>query len=125
MPKLHISLRAGKPAAYRQAIFDSLYQAMREALNVPDDDQFMTLSEHEPANFRYGGAFNIPRSDDLVFIQIIVFNTRTVEQKKALYARVAHRLGESPGIRPEDVFINVIDAPMENWSIGYGAAQFA
>ena len=35
MPLLHISLRAGKPEGYRQAIFDSLYRAMRETLNVP------------------------------------------------------------------------------------------
>jgi hypothetical protein len=29
MPLIHVSLRAGKPEAYRQAIFDSLYRAMR------------------------------------------------------------------------------------------------
>src|SRR5690606_31449066 len=82
MPLLQISLRAGKPEAYRQAIFDSLYQAMRETLDVPEDDQFMTITEHEPANFRYGDAFGIARSDDLVFIRIVVFDTRTAEQKK-------------------------------------------
>ena len=38
VPLIHISLRAGKPEAYRQAIFDSLYRAMREALNVVEDD---------------------------------------------------------------------------------------
>ncbi len=54
MPLLHISLRAGKPEAYRQAIFDGLYRAMRDTLNVPDDDQFMTITEHEAANFRFG-----------------------------------------------------------------------
>ena len=86
MPLLHISLRAGKPAAYRQAIFDNLYRAMREALNVPEDDQFMTLTEHEAANFRYGHAFGVTRSDDLVYIQITVFNTRTAEQKTILVA---------------------------------------
>ena len=52
MPLIHISLRAGKPEAYRQAIFDSLYRAMREALDVPEDDQFMTIREHDAANFR-------------------------------------------------------------------------
>ena len=48
MPLTHISLRAGKPEAYRQAIFDSLYRTMREALNVVEDDQFMTITEHAP-----------------------------------------------------------------------------
>ena len=125
MPLIHISLRAGKPAAYRQAIFDSLYRAMRETLNVPEDDQFMTISEHDAANFRYGGAFGIIRSDDLVYIQITVFNSRTAEQKKALYRRIAELLGESPGIRAEDVFVNILEAAKENWSVGHGLAQFA
>ena len=125
MPLIHISLRAGKPEAYRQAIFDSLYRAMREALGVPEDDQFMTISEHDAANFRYGNAFGITRSDDLVYIQITVFDTRTAEQKKALFRRIAQLLGDSPGIRPEDVFVNVLDAAKENWSVGHGLAQFA
>jgi 4-oxalocrotonate tautomerase len=125
VPLIHISLRAGKPQSYRQAIFDSLYRAMREALGVPEDDQFMTISEHDAANFRYGSAFGIVRSDDLVFIQITVFNTRTAEQKKALFRQIAELLGESPGIRPEDVFVNVLEAAKENWSVGHGFAQFA
>jgi 4-oxalocrotonate tautomerase len=125
MPLIHISLRAGKPETYRQAIFDSLYRAMRETLNVPEGDQFMTISEHDAANFRYGAAFGITRSDDLVFIRIAVFNTRTADQKKALFRRIAELLGENPGIRPEDVFVNILDTAKENWSVGHGLAQFA
>lgn len=125
MPLLHISLRAGKPQAYRQAILDGLYCAMREALNVPEDDQFMTITEHDATNFRYGSAYGVARSADVVYIQIIVFSTRTAEQKKALFRRIAELLGESPGIRPEDVFVTVLDAAKENWSVGYGLAQFA
>ena len=125
MPLLHISLRAGRPEAYRQAIFDSLYRAMRETLNVPEDDQFMTISEHDAANFRYGAAYGVARSNDLVFIQITVFDTRTAEQKKALFRRIAELLGESPGIRPEDVFVTVLESRKENWSVGHGLAQFA
>jgi phenylpyruvate tautomerase PptA (4-oxalocrotonate tautomerase family) len=125
MPLIHISLRAGKPEAYRQAIFDSLYRAMREALNVPEDDQFMTISEHDAANFRHGNAYGITRSADVVYIQVIVFDTRTVAQKKALFRRIAELLGQSPGIRPEDIFVTVLDAAKENWSVGHGLAQFA
>ena len=125
MPLLHISLRTGKPAAYRRAIFDGLYRAMRETLNVPEDDQFMTITEHEPANFRTGTGYGVARSQDVVYIQITVFDTRTPEQKKALYRRIAELLGENPGIRPEDVFVQVLNAPRENWSVGHGLAQFA
>ena len=125
MPLLHISMRAGKPDAYRQAILDGLYRAMREALNVPEGDEFMTISELAPANFRCGNAYGVNRSEDAVLIQITVFASRTAEQKKALYRRIADALGENPGIRPEDVFVNVLDAPAENWSVGHGIAQFA
>ena len=126
MPFAHISLRSGKPEAYRQAIFDSVYRALRETFNVPEDDQFMVMTEHEAANFRYGATYlDIARSDDLVFIQITANNTRTLEQKKALFRRIAELLGENPGLRPEDVFVNLVEVLKENWSLGGGLAQYA
>ncbi|WP_395454242.1 tautomerase family protein [Azospirillum melinis] len=126
MPLVHISLRAGKPEAYRQAIFDSLYRAMHETFNVPEDDQFMTITEHDAANFRYSASYlGVDRSDDLVYIQITANNTRTVEQKKALFQRIMELLGENPGIRPQDVFVNIVEVAKENWSLGNGVAQYA
>jgi phenylpyruvate tautomerase PptA (4-oxalocrotonate tautomerase family) len=126
MPLTHISLRAGKPDAYRQAIFDGLYRAMRETFDVPEDDQFMTIQEHDAANFRYGASYlGIARSDDLVLIQITAMNTRTVDQKKALFRRIAELLGQNPGIRPEDVLVSLVEGERENWSLGRGLAQYA
>lgn len=126
MPLVHIAMRAGKPDAYRQAIFDSVYRALRDTFNVPEDDQFMTITEHEPANFRYGASYlGVARSDDLVFIQITANNTRTLEQKKALFRRTAELLGDRPGIRPEDVFVSLVEVAKENWSLGRGLAQYA
>ncbi|WP_456282574.1 tautomerase family protein [Cupriavidus sp. JZ107] len=126
MPLVHIAMRAGKPDAYRQAIFDSVYRALRETFNVPEDDQFMTITEHEPANFRYGASYlGVARSDDLVFIQITANNTRTLEQKKALFRRTADLLGDRPGIRPEDVFVSLVEVAKEAWSLGHGLAQYA
>ena len=126
MPLLHISLRTGKSPAYRQAIFDNLYRAMRETFRVPEADPFMALTEHEAANFRYGASYlGIARGDDLVFIQITANDTRSVEQKKALFRRIAELLGENPGIRPEDVFVSLVEVAKENWSLGNGLAQYA
>ena len=124
MPITHISMRSGKPAVYRQAILDGIYQALRDALDVPEDDQFMTITEHDADNFRYGAAFGVERSDDLVYIRITIFDTRPVEQKKALFRRIADILTANPGIRPEDIFINIYDTPKENWSVGHGDMQF-
>lgn len=126
MPLVHISLRAGKPEAYRQAIFDGVYQALRDTFNVPDDDQFMAVTEHDAANFRYGATYlDVARSDDVVFIQITASNTRGMEQKKALFRRIAQRLGARPGMREEDVFVSLVEVAKENWSLGRGLAQYA
>ena len=126
MPLVHISLRAGKSDTYRQAIFDGVYQAMRDTFNVPEDDQFMTITEHDPSNFRYGANYlDIPRSDDVVFIQISAMNSRTAEQKKALFARIVELLSKEPGMRPEDVLVSLLEGVKENWSLGNGIAQYA
>ena len=126
MPLIRISLKKGKPSAHRKALADGVYLALRETFNVPEDDLFVTISEHEDDNFFYGANYlGIERSDDLVIVQLTVSNTRTIEQKKALFRRIVERLSESPGLRPEDVFINLIEVEKENWSFGHGIAQYA
>lgn len=126
MPFSRVCIRRGESREYRQAILDNLYQAMRETFNVPEDDQFMVIDEYDPDNFVFNKSYlDIARSDKFVLIQLTVNNTRTVEQKKALYARIVERLQVQPGIRAEDVFINLVEVNKENWSFGNGLAQYA
>jgi phenylpyruvate tautomerase PptA (4-oxalocrotonate tautomerase family) len=126
MPLTRVSLRRGKPAAYRQAILDGLYAAMRETFDVPEADYFMLVTEHDAAEFWCNPTYaGVMRSDDLVIIQLTVNNTRTVAQKKALYGRIAEKLAAKPGIRSEDVFISLVETLPENWSLGHGLAQYA
>jgi phenylpyruvate tautomerase PptA (4-oxalocrotonate tautomerase family) len=126
MPLVRISLRRGKPAPYRKAIAEGVYTALRETFNVPDEDRFITISEHDEDSLLFSRSYmGIERSDDLVILQITVSNTRTVEQKKALFARIAERLAQEPGLRREDVFINLVEVVKENWSFGNGIAQYA
>ena len=125
MPLTRIALRAGKPAAYRQALTQGIQRALIAEFNVPEDDIFMVITEHDESNFFYGRNYlGIQRSDDLVLIQIAANNTRTQEQKKALYKRIADNLAEHPGVRREDVFINLVEVLKENWSFGNGIAQY-
>jgi 4-oxalocrotonate tautomerase len=94
MPLVRIDLRRGKSAAYKKAISDAVYE------------DFL----YEP---NYLG---IAHSADFIMLQITVTNTRTVEQKKALHARIVELLEKNPSIRRQDVMINLIDVGKENWS---------
>jgi 4-oxalocrotonate tautomerase len=126
MPLVRVSLRKGKLDDYKRAIGDGVYKAMREVFNVPDEDRFVVVSEHSESEFQFSKTYlDIARSDDLVVIQITANNTRTVEQKKALFARIADLLSANPGLRKEDVFVSLVDVPKENWSFGNGIAQYA
>lgn len=126
MPLTHISMLRGKSDCYQQAVFDSVGHALHETFNVPKGNQFMVIHEHDPVSFRFGASFlGIERSTDLLYIQITANNTRTLEQKKQMYQRITELLGANPGVRPEDVFINLIEVAKENWSLGNGLAQYA
>ena len=126
MPLVQISLLKDKPAEYRRAISDNVYRAMIETFDVPDDDKFQIITEHEADDLIYDKNYlGIERTDDILFIRLTVNDTRTLEQKKALYKRIAELLAENPGIRPQDVLINLVEVAKENWSFGNGEAQYA
>ena len=126
MPFTRIAVRAGKPATYRKALTQGIHQALMEIFKVPEDDIFMIITEHDADNFVFGRHYlGIERSDDLVMIQIAANNTRGQDQKKALFAQIAENLARDPGVRREDVFVNLVDVARENWSFGNGVAQYA
>ena len=126
MPLVRISLRAGQTPSRRQAIADGVHRAMVETFNVPADDRFQILSDHDNSTMIYDRSYpKLERSDDQVFVQIYCNNTRGVEQKKALYARMADILAETAKLRRHDLFISLVEVAKENWSFGDGIAQYA
>jgi len=115
MPLATISLRQGTTREYRRAIADSVHAAMMDALGLPADDRFQLVLEHAPENMIHDRwFFGVERSEQSVFIQIVI-NRRDVSEKRRLFARIAENLAASPGVRPEDVFIGLIEVAPENW----------
>lgn len=126
MPLVRIDLRAGHSPAVRRLVGDAVHQAMVETLNIPSDDRFQVITEHPAEGMIYDpGYLGISRSDGVIFIQITLNAGRTVEQKRALYARIAALVGERAEVRPGDVLVSLVEVPRENWSFGDGAAQYA
>lgn len=125
MPLIRISLRRGRPAADLSAIVDGIYRALRETFEVPDKDLFALVHQHEAEEFLFDPHyFGFQRSAGMVMIQLTVANTRGVTQKKALYAAIADNLNRAPGLRPDDIFVNLVEVKREDWSFGGGIAQY-
>ena len=125
MPMTRVALRKGKSRDYKRAILDRIYEAMRESVHIKDGDRFMSITEHDASEFAYGSEFlDVARTDELVQIQVFWSPGKTAEMKQAMYKAIVERLAKAPGIRPEDVFICVFEAPAENWSFGNGETQF-
>lgn len=126
MPLARIDLAKGKSADYRRTVGEVVYDAMLAALNVPKDDRFQVINEHEPENFVIDPSYlGIQRTGDCIVIQLTLNAGRGVEQKRSFYKAVADGLHERLGLRREDVFISLVEVAKENWSFGNGEAQYA
>ena len=126
MPFTQITMTEGKSAEYRATLMEEIYLAMRDTINIPEDDRFATISEHKPENINNSGSYlDIDRSDDVIFIQITLNHGRSTDQKKALYSKIAERLNASLDVRREDVVVSLIEVQLEDWSLGNGEGQYA
>ncbi|MGO9978774.1 MAG: tautomerase family protein [Candidatus Sulfotelmatobacter sp.] len=124
MPLVRIDLGEGKTSEYRTQVGQIVYQAMLDVLNVPKDDRFQIITEHAKDGLQFDRDYlGVHRSDDCIFLQIILNSGRTVEMKQRFYKAVADRLHESLKLRREDVFINLVEVSKENWSFGNAEAQ--
>ena len=126
MPLVRISLLKGKPAAYRRKVGDAIHQALAETIDVPAKDRFQLITEHDPEDFVYDREYlGIVRSRDLVIVQATISAGRSLHLKRRLYRAITERLAAAVQLRPEDVFVNVIEVAKENWSFGNGIASYA
>lgn len=124
MPLVRISMKP-RSAGERRAIGDAVYTAMRETLNVPENDRFQVITEHSSEELVYDPDYmGIARTDGVVFVQVFLRRGRTVEMKQAFYRRTAELLHANAGVRLGDVFIVMSENEPPDWSFGNGIAQY-
>ena len=126
MPLVRLTLARGRSPEDRRAMSESVHQALVETAGVPADDFFCAVHELPEEDLRFDPSYlGIQRSKELVIVQIVLNAGRTVEVKRALFARIAEKLGQRPGLRHEDVLINLVEVPRENWSFGNGLMSYS
>ncbi len=115
----------GKPEGFGKRIGEVVYRTMVETINVPANDNFQLITEHDSNTLIYDPSYlSIPRTDGIVIVQITLNEGRAVELKKAFFKTLAQRLRAELSIRTEDVFVSLVEVKKENWSFGNGVAQY-
>ena len=124
MPFVKINLAQNLTEKVKNDISLSVHESLMAHFNVPADDYFHVIHEVRLTDLVFrSGHFNVPHSNNLVFIEITARHGRTVEMKKALYHSIAEKIAARTPITMDDVFIVLTEVTAENWSFGQGLAQ--
>ena len=125
MPLVRIDLVEGKSQEYRAQVSDIVHQTLVDVLSVPEHDRFQVITEHPTGGLPFHRDYlGIHRTDNCIFFQITLNSGRSVELKQSFYNALTDRLNEGVKLRREDVLINLMEVPKENWSFGNGEAQY-
>lgn len=126
MPLVRIDLSKKYSEKTAREVGDIVYQVMHEHFNVPKDDQFQIINRHDATNLVIPNSYlGIEYSDGIIFIQAAISFGRSTETKKRLYKEICAALVSRLQVRPEDIFINLVEVSKENWSFGNGEMQYA
>lgn len=125
MPFVRISLPKKLSLETKNKISESIHQSLIEEFHIPTDDYFHIIEELESHQIKYPESYlGISHSEEIVYVQIIAGQGRTLEQKKKLYQQIANRISSSTPILMNNVIIVLLENNgLENWSFGNGEIQ--
>ena len=124
MPLIYVDLIEGRTPAEVQALLDTIHEAVLEAFTVPQRDRYQVVSTH-PAHeiVALDTGLGITRSSRLVIVHAVI-RRRTCPQKQRFYELLASKLAEQCGLDPADLVVSITENDDDDWSFGYGRAQF-
>jgi len=126
MPFVRIDLNKKYPDGVAQQVGDIIFQAMREHINVPEDDKFQVITKHDTNELVIPKSYlGIEYSEGIIFIQVTLNEGRSTEMKQQFYKAINEALVAKLKLRPQDIVINLVEVNKENWSFGNGAMQYA
>ena len=114
MPFVRIDLSKKHPEGFAQQVGEIVYEVMTGHINVPKDDKFQVITKHESHELVMPKSYlGIEYSEDIIFIQVTLNEGRTTELKKKFYKAICEGLVEKLKVRPQDIFINLVEVSKE------------
>ena len=125
MPLVRISVSNTVSAERRKQIADSIYDAMRTTLGIPEGDRFIILTAHTQDELIADPHFmKMQRTNDFLIVHVTLRQGRSTEIKQSFYKKVAELLNERANVDPDNVMIVLTENGLEDWSFGRGEAQY-
>lgn len=110
----------------KRALADVLNQSLVQALDLPEGDRFISITEHGDGELHLHPTYmNMARSESAMIITVLLGPHHPLENKRRLAATVNRLVVEALGVSPDDVFLAIIPVPRENFSFGRGELQLA
>ena len=104
----------------------AIQDALVSVLKVPPDDFFQVIHELPRNRFIHPSSFlGMAYSDDLLLLDVAFISGRPTETRLALLKELNAQVVERARISPDDLLIQLSEAPGENYSFGQGLAQRA
>jgi hypothetical protein len=97
----------------RAAVSDAIHASAVTVLGLPEDKRFHRFFPLEPDDF----VVPTGRSQDYTIIEVVLFEGRTVETKKAFVRDLFVRFADELLISPTDLEITLLESPRHNWGI--------
>lgn len=125
MPFIRISLPKKFSQETKDEISKSVHLSLVQEFNIPQDDYFHIIEELEIQQIKFPETYlDIPHTSDIVYIQIIAGQGRTLEQKKGLYKAIANRITNTTTVTKNNIIIVLLENDgRQNWSFGNGEIQ--
>ncbi len=124
MPLMRLDVIEGRSDDEMKALLDAVHRAMVEAFKVPERDRYQIVHEHPKSRMiMEDTGLDIPRTDKVVLLQVTT-RPRSKEMKETFYRLLVEALEADCGIVPADVMVSMVSNTDEDWSFGYGRAQF-
>jgi len=124
MPLLRIDVIEGRSEEELKQLLDAIHCAMLAAFKVPERDRYQIVNEHRAAEMRIEDTgLGIPRTERTVVVQVTT-RPRSRLEKQNFYELLCRELNRCCGINASDVVVAMTQNADEDWSFGYGRAQF-
>ncbi len=124
MPLVRIDLIEGRTSAQKRDVADAIHTAIVQTYGIPERDRFQVITEHAADNIiAQDAGLGFERTENVVMVQIFTQAGRSDEDKEALYKAIHDNL-HAVGLTSEDLFIGYNENGPQDWSFGFGRAQY-